>query len=419
LSKVFYKPLLMIFCIFLFMVFLVGSDAKLTYAETDSSDSILKDQVLYYFWAFCPLCTEPDENLVRFQKHPIPIEIYEVVYNAENLEKFNLVREELGIDMVIFPIFIYNGQYWIGDSDALLTEVEKSIERSFDENLPDESQTVINLPFMGEIDLLSSPVMLSTMVIAFLDGFNPCSFFVLTFLLAIIVHSASRKRIFLVGLTFLIATSLVYGLFMLGALNVMLIASQLFWIRNLVAAIVIILGVFGIKDYFAYKEGLSMSIPDSYKTKYYRQVRKIFYSKSIVPMITATAVMAMGIALVELPCTAGFPFIWTGIITRLNLSTSEYAFLFALYLFIYFADEFIIFLLALLKMRTVKITEESGRFLKLVAGSLMVILGLVLVVEPTLMESLPGMGLAFGSSLVLILLMYAIRKLLLTRMRQT
>jgi len=206
---------------------------------------------------------------------------------------------------------------------------------------------------------------------------------------------------------------------MLGALNVMLIASQLFWIRNLVAAIVIILGVFGIKDYFAYKEGLSMSIPDSYKTKYYRQVRKIFYSKSIVPMITATAVMAMGIALVELPCTAGFPFIWTGIITRLNLSTSEYAFLFALYLFIYFADEFIIFLLALLKMRTVKITEESGRFLKLVAGSLMVILGLVLVVEPTLMESLPGMGLAFGASLVLILLMYAMRKLLLTRMRQT
>lgn len=387
------------------------------HADSVEEESILQDRVLYYFWAYCPLCTEPDENLVRFQEYPVSIEIYEVVYNSENLEYFNQVRAELGIDMVIFPIFIYNDQYWIGDSDATLEDVATAIKRSFDESVAEGSQTVIQVPFVGEIDLLSSPVLLATVIIAFLDGFNPCSFFVLTFLLAIIVHSASRKRILLVGLTFLIVTSLVYGLFMLGALNIMLIASQLFWIRNLVAAIVVILGILAIKDYFAFKEGLSMSIPDSYQSKYYSQVRKVLYSQSLIPMIMATALMALGIALVELPCTAGFPFIWSGIIAGLDFSTAEYFFLFALYLIIYFADEFLIFLLALLKMRTVKLTEESGRFLKLVAGSLMLVLGLVLVVRPVLMESLRGMVVAFGASFMLILILYGIRKYALKRLK--
>ncbi len=403
--------------ILLVIVIVTGNFNNLVYADSVESESILEDQVLYYFWAFCPLCTEPDENLIRFQEYPVSIEVYEVVYSSENLEFFNQVRAELGIDMIIFPIFIFNGQYWIGDSAAILEDVASAIERTIDGGIAEQSQTLIRVPFAGEINLLSSPILLTTVVIAFLDGFNPCSFFVLTFLLAIIVHSASRKRIMIVGLTFLIVTSLVYGLFMLGALNIMLIASQLFWIRNLVAVIVIILGILGIKDYFAFKEGPSMSIPDSYKSKYYSQVRKVLYSDSVFPMVAATALMALGIALVELPCTAGFPFIWTGIIAGLDLSTTDYIFLFALYLVIYFADEFLIFLLALIKMRSVKITEESGRLLKLIAGSLMLVLGLVLVVKPTLMESLRGMFLAFGTVFVLILILYGMRRFLLKKLK--
>jgi hypothetical protein len=409
------KILLIAICVVLVILIWTGNYNQLVYADSAEVESILQDRVLYYFWAYCPLCTEPDENLVRFQEYPVPIEVYEVVYNSENLDFFNQVRAEIEIDMIIFPIFIYNERYWIGDSDSILEEVATAIERSFDENIAKGPQTVIRFPLVGKIDLLSSPIILTTVAIAFLDGFNPCSFFVLTFLLAIIIHSASRKRILLVGLTFLIITTIVYGLFMLGALNIMLIASQLFWIRNLVAVIVVILGIIGIKDYFAFREGLSMSIPDSYKSKYYSQVRKVLYSKSVIPMITATALMALGIALVELPCTAGFPIIWTGIIAGLDLSTAEYIFIFVLYLIVYFADEFVIFLVALLKMRTLKLTEESGRFLKLVAGSMMLVLGLVLMIEPTLMENLIGIAVAFSFSFVIILIMYGVRRLLINR----
>ncbi|HSW36508.1 MAG TPA: hypothetical protein VLH18_07890 [Candidatus Limnocylindrales bacterium] len=163
---------------------------------------------------------------------------------------------------------------------------------------------MIRLPLFEEVDLQASTIMITTMLIGFLDGFNFCSFFVLTFLMAIIVHSVSRKKVFLVGITFLLVTPAVYGLFILGVLNVMIFAGRLLWVSSLVAVFSVVFGLFSIKDLFAIKENITFSIPAKQKSKFYSQVRKIFHTDSVTPMITATAVIALGVSLVELPCTA-------------------------------------------------------------------------------------------------------------------
>jgi uncharacterized membrane protein HdeD (DUF308 family) len=150
-------------------------------------------------------------------------------------------------------------------------------------------------------------------------------------------------------------------------------------------------------------------IPDSYKQKYYSQVRRIFYTKSVIPAVLATATMALGIALVELPCTAGFPFVWSSIVGSLDLSTTYFAILFAVYLFMYLLVELIVFALAVLRMRTLKMTEEQGRFLKLVAGSLMFILGLILLVKPEYMENMLGILITFIAALAMVMVFRLIR----------
>ncbi len=382
-----------------------------TFAGENSDNTSLPDDppVIYYFWGYCPLCVEPDENLTNIEDYPVEIRVYEVVYNADNREKFHKMREEIGIESIVFPTTIINNQYWLGFSPVIEEEIIEAIEYALYEKEAKARTMFIALPIIGEIDLHATPISLTTILIAFLDGFNPCSIFVLTFLLAIIVHSASRGRVLLVGITFLAVTTLVYGLFILGALNIMLFAAQLFWIRNVVAAIVIVLGLFSIKEYFAFRNGISFSIPESYKAKYYQQVRNVFYTKSVIPMISATAVMALGISLVELPCTAGFPFIWTGLIAGLDLPPSQYGLLFTVYLATYLSVEIIIFMLAVIRMRAIKLTEERGRLLKLVAGSLMLVLGLVLFLKPEYMESMLGLLIAFGASLLLISILYLIR----------
>lgn len=367
------------------------------------------EAVVYYFWGFCPICSKPEEHVGLFEQFPVQVEIYEVFQDPAGREVYDQFADELGIEIYGFPTIVFEGRYWLGFTESTQTEIVDAITAHLAGEDATAQTGLIRVPFFGEVDLLASPILLTTIIIATLDGFNPCSLFVLTFLLAIIVHSASRKRIVLVGLTFLAVTSAVYGFFMLGILNIMIYAGGLFWIRNIVAAAVIILGLISIKDYLFFKEGVSVMIPDSYKQKYYSQVRQIFYTKSVIPAMLATATMALGIALVELPCTAGFPFVWSSIVGNLDLSTTHFAALFAVYLFMYLSVELIVFFLAVLRMRSLKMTEEQGRFLKLVAGSLMFILGLILLVKPEYMENMLGILITFAAALTMVVIFRIIR----------
>jgi cytochrome c biogenesis protein CcdA len=368
------------------------------------------EATVYYFWGFCPICSKPEEHVGLFDQYPVKVEIYEVFQDPVGREVYDQFAGELDIEIYGFPTIVFEGRYWLGFTESTQTEIVEAINAHLAGEDITSQTGLVDVPFFGEVDLLASPILLTTIIIATLDGFNPCSLFVLTFLLAIIVHSASRKRIVLVGLTFLAVTSIVYGLFMLGVLNIMIYAGGLFWIRNVVAVAVIILGLISIKDYLFFKEGVSVMIPDSYKQKYYSQVRRIFYTKSVIPAVLATTTMALGIALVELPCTAGFPFVWSSIAGRLDLSATYFAVLFAVYLFLYLLIELIVFFLAVLRMRSLKMTEEQGRFLKLVAGSLMFILGLILLVKPEYMENMLGILITFIAALVMLVVFRLIRR---------
>jgi len=379
-------------------------------ASAAANEPVIEENVLYYFWGHCPICSKPEEHVGLFADYPVDVRIYEVFHDEAGRSKYDQVSEELNITAMGFPTLVYNDRYWLGFSEVVQEEIVAAIEASLEQREVESEGSIVRLPLIGEVDLQAAPILLTTVMIAFLDGFNPCSLFVLTFLLAIIIHSASRKKIFLIGFTFLLVTSAVYGLFILGILNIMVFAARLFWIRNVIAALVIVVGLFGIKDFLVAREGPTFSIPEKHKSKFYKQVRKIFYTDSVLPMIGATAVMGLGIALVELPCTAGFPFIWSTIVAGMDLSPNYFALLFAIYLLIYLLDEVVIFLVAVMKMRSAKMTEEQGRTLKLVAGTLMLVLGLILLVRPEYMESITGLAATFGAAFMITVIIYQLKK---------
>lgn len=402
-----------IFIIFIICLYLINYACNSVAAQDYSPHGVEKEPVLYYFWGLCPICSKPDDHVGLFDDYKIRVEINEVFYDQEGRDIYDQFRDSLGIEHFGFPTIVFEDQYWIGFSETNQGEIVNAIAVSLQGETFAKPQNVVRLPFIGDVDLVAAPILLTTVIIASLDGINPCSLFVLTFLLAIIVHSASRKRVVLVGLTFLVITASVYGFFILGILNIMLFASRLFWIRNLVAGLVIILGLTAIKDYVFVKKGLSFSIPESYKNKYYQQVRNIFYTEAVVPTILTTTVMAMGIALVELPCTAGFPFIWSSIVSGMNLPAGQFIILFAVYLLCYLFIELIIFFIAVIRMRSIKMTEEKGYFLKLVAGSLMVVLGLILLLKPEYMENVIGIALTFIAAASLIVIISVAKKIII------
>ena len=396
-------------CVFFIATLIVFSYAEVADAQTSNTDYD-EENIVYYFWGYCPICSKPEEHVGLFENYPVKVEIYEVFHDSAGREKYDQFRDALGIEVFGFPTVVYGDRYWLGFSESVQSEILAAIEASLELREAESEKSTIRLPLVGEIDLQAAPILLTTVLVAFLDGFNPCSLFVLTFLLAIIIHSASRKKIFLIGFTFLLVTSAVYGLFILGVVNIMIFATRLFLIRNIIAALVIVVGLFGIKDFLVAQQGPTFSIPEKQKSKFYRQVRKIFYTDSGLPMIGATAVMALGIALVELPCSAGFPFIWSTIIAGMDISANYFIVLFTIYILIYLIDEIVIFTIAVVKMRSAKLTEEQGRTLKLISGALMLVLGLILLFRPDYMENLTGLIISFGAAFALTIIIYQFKK---------
>jgi cytochrome c biogenesis protein CcdA/glutaredoxin len=258
----------------------------------------------------------------------------------------------------------------------------------------------LSLPFFGDVDAASMSLPALTGLIAFVDGFNPCSLWVLTFLLGIVIYSGSRRKILLIGVTFLLVTATAYGLFIVGMFGTLRYLAYLSWITLVVAGMALIFAVVNIKDYFWFKQGVSFTISDKHKPKLFERTRNLMHpGRSVPALLVGTVVLALGITLVELPCTAGFPMVWTGIITAQGVAPAYFGALLALYLLVYLSIELVIFGSVVVSMKRSRFEEKHGRILKLIGGMIMLALAGTLVVAPDTMHSLGGTLAVFGGAI--------------------
>jgi len=371
----------------------------------------------------CIQCQNIENYLKEIDKrYNFEIEKYNVNEDG-NKQIFQQFKENYGLKVDLYPTLFIGNQYLMGEEPikkALEGEIEKclkegcpcplskirpftSITAKPDDVTADTKQT-INL-FGKEIDVGKMPLVFSTFVISFIDGFNPCSLWVITFLLGIVILTGSRKKILTIGFTYLIVAGLVYGLFILGMISVFSYIGYLVWIRILVASIAIIFALVNIKDFFWYKKGLSFTIPDSYKPKIFKKVRNLMRPENkLRTLIIGSAIMALGITLVELPCTAGFPMLWSNIVASHNVGLSFFMVLFSIYLLTYFLIELVIFLSVVFTLRASRFEEKHGRLLKLIGGIIMFALAMVLLFNPDTLNDIGATVLLFAGAIIISLL---------------
>ncbi len=269
--------------------------------------------------------------------------------------------------------------------------------------------SVLEVPLIGSVDLATQSLALSTALIAFVDGFNPCSLWVLSVLLALTLHTGSRRKVFVIGLVFLTVTSLVYVLFIAGLFTMFTVIRFVGWIEVVVALMALFFGAVNIKDYFWYKEGISFTIADEKKPGLYRNMRRVLNAGESIPaLIGATIVMSAGVSLVEFSCTAGFPVLWTNLLASQGVAALTFVMLLALYMLIYQLDELGIFLAAVFSLRASRLEEKHGRILKLIGGMLMLTLAIVMLINPGLMSDIGSalvvFAVAFGATCLILLL---------------
>lgn len=246
--------------------------------------------------------------------------------------------------------------------------------------------TTVELPLIGELKI-SDSLLYQTIMIAGVDGFNPCAFFVLFTLLGILLHVQSRKKVFLVGGIFVFFSGFIYFIFMAAWLNIFLLAGRLAAVTTAAGAIALSVALINIKDFFYYRKGVSLVIPEKAKPRLYERMRKLLKATSLPSVILGTVVLAAAANMYELFCTAGFPMAYTRILTLRNLPKMHYYFYLVLYNVIYIIPLALIVLFFAVTLGAKKLTELQGQMLKLVSGMMMLSLGAVLLVKPELMNN--------------------------------
>ncbi|MGK7295927.1 MAG: thioredoxin [Candidatus Wenzhouxiangella sp. M2_3B_020] len=387
---------------------LIGSGP--TVAQSDPDTATASDRITIYVFksATCPHCQAQRSFTDRLagQNERVDVRYLEIMRTTEHHELLRLMADAYDVNPGSVPMVFLGDSVWVGDSERIRSEIKRKLDDCLADGCRDARaiardrvqrdadaaavESMISIPLLGTVDLSVQPLLLSTAIIAFVDGFNPCSLWLLTILIALVLHSGSRRRVLIVGLAFLATTAAVYGFFMVGVFSVLAYAQYLPWMYWIVAAFALLFGLVNVKDYFWFKKGFSFTIDDRHKPGIFKKFRELMINgRSPLALAGATVVMALGIALIELPCTAGFPVIWSGLVSTHQPGLAAFAGLLLAYLAIYLLDELVVFFIAVWKLRIDRFQENQAQVLKLVGGVVMIALAIVLVTEPEIMGK-PG-----------------------------
>jgi thiol-disulfide isomerase/thioredoxin len=355
---------------------------------------------LRFFWGEgCPHCSTAKPFLQELQtRYPeLKIEAYEVFRNKKSRDLFLKMAKASGKKVTGVPTFFIGNDMITGFSEDIGREIEEKVRSCIAQGGCDAGtgrappgqpgKETINAPFLGKISPASLSLPVFTIVVAGLDSFNPCAFFVLFFLLSLLLHTHSRKKMLLVGGTFVLFSGLIYFLFMMAWLTIFLLLGNLPVITIVAGSVALLVSVINIKDFFFFNKGISLVIPEKSKPKLFERMRNLLRKDSLPAMLTGTVVLAVFANSYELLCTAGFPMIFTRALSLRHLSQPEYYLYLTFYNLIYIIPLLVIVLVFVITLGSRKLTLWQGRVLKLVSGLMMLGLGLVLLITPSLLNN--------------------------------
>ncbi|RLE46052.1 hypothetical protein DRJ25_04755 [Candidatus Woesearchaeota archaeon] len=372
-----------------------------------------KINVYFFYGKGCPHCAHEKPFLEELrQVHPeIKINSYEVWYNKDNARFFKEFAKAFKTKISGVPATFIDDKVWVGYSESVGEEIKAKVKKCLTKGCTDainklkspskpeelnivksasplrKLNTTINIPILGKIDTKKISLPVFTIILAGLDSFNPCAFFVLLFLLSMLIYAKSKSRMLLIGGVFVFFSGLIYFIFMAAWLNIFIVTGELKIVTTIAAAIAIFIGIVNAKDFFYFKKGITLSIPEDAKPTLFHRMRNLLKATSMISMLLGTIALAITANLYELLCTAGFPMVFTRILTLNKLSTLSYYLYLLLYNVVYIIPLLAIVIVFTITLGAKRLGEEGGKNLKLISGIMMLALGIVLMTNPALMNN--------------------------------
>lgn len=392
------KIVILAFFIFFFPIFGLAKDNQIT---------------MYLFHGDgCPHCAEEMEfissSLEKYKN--LKIKKYEVWYNEENAELLQKVLNAYSVNRMGVPATIIGDTIIMGFGEGTGNRIERAIEYyskhsyidqvariqkgtfNSEEFNPDndfmkeekekQEDLTVTVPFFGKVNLERVSLSTASVIIGFIDGFNPCAMWVLLFLISVLLGMKNRKRMWALGLTFLLTSAVVYLLIMLSWLQIAVKITTVIWIRNIIAIISLFGGIWNLRSFFKSQDSGCEVVDDKKRKNIIKKIRKFTSEKSFILALLGVMGLAISVNLVELACSAGLPLVFSELLVLNHVSDSMKFLYTLLYIVFFLIDDILVFLIAMFTMKITGISTKYNKYSHLLGGILMIIIGLLLLFKP-------------------------------------
>lgn len=370
---------------------------------------------IYLFHSYtCKHCKEEIKLLDELEKEYDNIKVYKYEVNEnENGELLKNISEIMGSKVTGTPYTIIGNKVFSGydyenskgrfkgaieyyskygyedkvgeyiSSIPLPSYEVKDTDPDVDEYISNYISYKVKLPLIGEVKLKNLTLPLVTVVIGLADGFNPCAMWVLLFLISMLIGMKDKKRMWILGSTFLLTSALIYLIFMMSWLNLANLLISVVWVRVIIAIVSLVGGIINLRGYIKHRKVSGCDVVDDKKrNKIITRIKKFTTEKNFWLAILGVIVLAISVNVVELACSAGLPVMFIEILSLNNLTAIEEIIYIVLYMLFFLLDDFVVFVIAMTTLSLTGVSSKYGNLSKLIGGILMLLIGLLLMFKP-------------------------------------
>ena len=373
----------------------------------------------------CPHCAHEKAFLEEYLKDrdDVKLYMYEVWRDADNQELLAKVQEKLNNKQSGVPYTVIGDKVLVGYSDGV---TNKNIERYVNNYLNDMSsysdpvgeitgvsekkettnnmqssnendeedekneteESQIEVPVLGNIDAKKVSLPILSVILGFVDGFNPCAMWILIFLITMLFNMKDRKKMWILGITFILTSGIVYLLFMLTWLNLATFISKISFIRLAVALVAVIVGIVNLVKFsnsMTKKDDGCDVVDKKERKKIMNKITDITKEKKFILAILGIIALAASVNIIELMCSIGIPLLFTQILAMNNLSTLQYGIYMFIYILFFLIDDIIVFAISMFTLKVTGISTKYTKYSHLIGGIIMLIIGLLLIIKPELL----------------------------------
>lgn len=381
----------------------------LTVNASDSQTLKNKATIYLFYGKECPHCEELmkylDKLLSKKKYKNVTLEKYEVWHNEKNSEKFSKLGDVLNVKASGIPYFVVGSNVVIGYDSSRQDLIKGIIDYYYDKNYYDPAGDFLHgtdtskndhlhfenkekeykVPLLGKVKAKNVSLFLVSVIIGAVDGFNPCAMWILLFLLSLLISTKDRKKMWILGLTFILTSGFVYLCFMLSWLNVAKYTSKIIFVRYLIGVFALVFGLINIYRYIkgVKTKDVGCDVTDANKKrKIMERIRNVLSKNKLLFAVLGIMLLAVSVNLIELLCSLGLPVMYTEMLGLNNLSAFQYGIYLSVYILFFLIDDLIIFFIA---MKTLKLKGISNKYMKyshLIGGLIMLVTGLLMLIKP-------------------------------------